>query len=179
MADYKLTPPDERYDILIFADKPETRVTDQLAGAVIQNIAARRIVRPVDEALHKDFVEVYCDPGPSAHEAFVKGGWHEDEPPYLEALFRWGQAPVDILGNGTLLAYFFIEFRGARFKDVGGRFRRIFQDVSHFRPRVLAKPHLGIPPREVVAEGDERVQLKRRSRHGSSVGTAGTHVEEF
>jgi len=179
MSDIKPTAADDLYDILLVPEKTETRVADQFGGAVIQNLAARRIIRPSEEALHKEWVEVYCDPGPSAHLAFLERSWDYDEPPYKEAVVRWGEVPVDVVEGGSIKAYFYVEFRGARFKDVGARFKRIFKDVTYARPRSLVKPHTGLPPHKEVPEDMKRAEAKRRKRTGNPTGMAGTHVEEF
>ena len=179
MTDIRPTPANELYDIVLLPEKTETRVADQFGASVIQNIAGRRIILPSDEALHRDWVEVYCKPGPSAHLAFIERTWDHDTPPFLEAVVRWGTTAVDVVEGGAIRAYFFIEFRGARFKDVGARFKRIFRDVTYARPRSLVKPHEGLPPHKEVPEDMRRKDAKRRKQVGNPTGLAGTHVEEF
>ncbi len=169
----------ERFDLLLIPENPSVRVHDGLAGSVIRYLATTRVLEPVEEALHKDWVEVYCKPGASAHEPFVKGAYQEDAPPFLEACVRWSTPPTEIpTGGDPILAHFVLEFRGCLFREPLGPFRKKFKDLMRFRPHILVRPHAGLPPHREVAPEDAREETKRLSR-GSGGGLAGTRVEEW
>ena len=169
----------ERYDVIILFERADTKIADGTAEALLRDMATRRIVTPVDEALHKDWVEVYCEPGPSAHTPFVRGVYEEKEPPFLEACVRWGQEPTELTGlGGSVDVYFFVEFRGCLYKEPLGLFRTHFKDVTYHRAQVSSRPHTELPPHREVSEEDKRV-LKERLKRGPAAGLAGTQVEEW
>lgn len=168
-----------RYDVVVLFERPDTRIADGTAEALLRDMATRRIIKPVAEALHKDWVEVYCEPGPSAHEPFVRGTYEEDEPPFLEACVRWGTEPVELEdAAGRVGVYFYLEFRGCLFQEPMGPFRKHFRDVTYHRAQVGWRPHTELPPHKEVSEEDKRV-AKERLKRGGSGGLAGTAVEEW
>ncbi len=62
-----------RYDLALVPAHRSRAVADRAGGDFIRHLAALRIIRPIDESVHEDWVEVYCEPGESAHDPFMKG----------------------------------------------------------------------------------------------------------
>lgn len=50
------------------------------------------LARVNDEAIAKEWTEVYAKPGPTAHEMFVRGAFASDLEPYVELVVRAGSA---------------------------------------------------------------------------------------
>lgn len=167
-----------RYDITVFVNNPSTVVGEGIAVSLLKNLAAGRMVTPVDEAVHKDWVEVYCEPGPSAHDPFVRHAYDGEFPVFREAIIRWGTTPVDpeeVGGRGPI--YFYFEFRGCLFKEPMGPFRKRFMDVTKMRPQFHVEDHASLRVRKTVDPED--APKNKRLKKGPGAGMAGTSVEEW
>ncbi len=167
-----------RYDIAIVPQNRALRLSNQGGGALVRYMAATRTAVPCDEAIAETWTEIYCKPGPSAHELFVKGEYHGERPVFEEAVIRFGTKPVTLdYGAGPGAVYCFIELRGALFDAPTGPFRQRIQEMLYVRPDVFTRPWSGeLPPHLEVGE-DERP--KDTPKRGSGSGRAGTAVEEF
>ena len=167
------------HDILIVSANRAQRVPDGAASALLRYMAVSRMVRPTDEAVAQDWVEVYCAPDASAHELFKRHGYDGPLPVFKEAFFRWGTEaiPMPFGGEEGAQIYWSVEIRGSHFDRVLGDVLNRIREITHVRPHVLVSPHQEPPPRRVVPEGQERKDLKLK-REGAG-GLAGTRVEEF
>lgn len=168
----------DRYDLLLVCEDPTRRIAPRGGEALLRAIAVQRIVTPVSEAIADEWVEVYCSAGPSAHEAFVRGAWSEEEAIFEEAVFRFGSKAVPIpFGLEDTDVTFFIELRGCLFEDVLGKLKTQFKDILRTRPRVLARPRQDPPPHREVPE--DELPKDRRKRRQTTAAQAGTRVEEW
>lgn len=170
--------PIPRYDLLIVPQKRGLALPHGSARALVGHIAVTRIGRPVEEAVAEKWVEVYMEPGPSAHEAFIRGGYSDPEPVFLEMAARIGSKPVSLdYGIGCESVCVFLEIRGSRFETTSGHFLKKITDIMQVRFDVLRKPHQGLPEHLEVPE--DEVPKDKRKRKGAGPGVAGTHVEEW
>ena len=167
-----------RYDVMVLLQNPRTVVGEGIAATLLRFYAASRVITPVAEALHKDWTEVYCEPGPSAHEPFHKGTYEGTKPVFKECCFRWGTSPVNIdVGTGELPVFFYLEFRGCLFKDPLGPFRKRFKEIMRSAPRIGQQDHTELPPHKEVDPED--APKDKRLKKGDRGGQAGTTVEEW
>ena len=167
-----------RYDVLILSHDTSLRMPDGAAASLLRYMAATQLALPKEEAVAETWSEVYCEPGPASHEIFIKGSYTDPEPVFLELAMRFGKAPAEVdTGEGPLQVAFFIEIRGARFKEPGGSFRKRLRDLLYIQPQVFARAHEALPPHREVPEGEEPTD--KRKKPGAGGGLAGTRVEEF
>ncbi len=168
-----------RYDILLVPPQRSMKVGTGAADSLIRYLATTRIAVPKAEAIAHTWGEVYSEPGPSAHDAFVsKGEYQSDEALYHECIVRFGtKACSPGYGARTDGIYFYLEFRGCLFERPVGRFLVKIRDIMRFTPDLFVRPHEGLPEHAVVGE-DEKPKDMRRKRSGLG-GQAGTRVEEF
>jgi hypothetical protein len=166
----------DRFDLLLVCEKPGQRLAPKAGEAFMRNLATIRIAQPVDESIAKDWVEVYCDAGPSAHELFIKGAYESPEPVFQKMVVRFGTQAVDTPFGREGQETFYVEIRGALYDTMLGLIRTRFQDITHFRPAVLVRPSEGTWEKRDVPEGEEAV-ARKRAEIGSA--KAGTRVEEF
>lgn len=173
MSDDAKTP---LFDVTITSDRPGSRISDGMAGAYIRNIATRRLAVPTDEAIHKDWTEVYFEPHVAGHDPFVKGAYNGR--PWLEMVFRWGKTKEPVEGLDDDGHYVFIEFRGCVWDTVLGPERKRVRDFLHFHPVISARPHKGLPPHKTVDEEDRPEEVQRLKR-SAEAGAVGTRVEDL
>ncbi len=182
MSDASADPGDQDrlHDVLIVSANRAQRVTDGAGAALLRFLAVSRMVRPTEEAIAQDWVEVYCAPDASSHEFFMRYGYDGPHPVFKEAVFRWGTegVPMPWGGDPSDMIYWFVELRGSRFNTVLGDFLNRIRETTHIQPHVLVSDHQEPPPHREVPEGQERKDL-RLKRGGGGGGLAGTRVEEF
>lgn len=168
----------QRYDLLLVPEELNSRISPGMGEAILKNICVGRVVRPVDEAVAETWVEVYMEPGPSAHELFLIGQNTAEEEIFKEAMIRFGTKAIALpYGNETQEVTFYLEFRGCLFTDVVGRFKQRFSDIMYKRPAVYIREHTDLPEHRVVPEGEEPKEKVKRSNNLG--GQAGTRIEEF
>jgi hypothetical protein len=165
----------DRYDLILVGEGASFALAEAAVRGFLRNLASTQLAVPVDEAVAQRWAEVYLAPGPLAHSLFVKGA-APPEPAFLEAALRFGDAP-EALPFGNVSAHFWLELRGAMLPEVVPGFARRFELELGTRPRVLSRPHAGLPPHRVVPEGERRAGPPARVTHGP--GKVGTTVEEF
>tara|TARA_B100000674_G_C37770648_1_gene882336 strand:- start:147 stop:689 length:543 start_codon:yes stop_codon:yes gene_type:complete len=167
-----------RYDVTVYVQNPHSVISEGIAADLLKNLAAGRMVLPFEEAIHEDWVEVYCTPGPSAHDPFVKHAYDGEHPIFHEAVIRWGTVPADAQEAGDRSPiYFYFQFRGCLFEEPLGPFRKRFKDVMKSRPVVATRPHISLPEHKVVDPED--APKNKKLKRGPGPGTAGTRVEEW
>ena len=167
-----------RFDVTVYVQNPHTVVGEGIAVSLLKNLAAGRIIVPSVEAIHKDWVEVYCSPGPSAHDPFVKHAYDGEHPVFEEAVVRWGTTPADPEEAGDRSPiYFYLQFRGVLFEEPLGPFRKRFYDVMKSRPVIATRSHVGLPAHKEVDPADAPTNKKLKRSPGP--GMAGTRVEEW
>lgn len=167
-----------RYDILFVPSQRDLALPEGAMATLIRHLAGVRIGRPVDEAVADKWVEVYMEPGPSAHEVFVRGGYDGEQPIFLEMVARVGSKPVRLLYGARCEAVnVFLEVRGAIIDAPIGHFIKKVNDLMRVRMDIYRRDHDGLPEHAVVAE-DEQPRDRRR-KPGGGPGQAGTSVEEW
>ncbi len=168
----------QRYDVLVVPEDVGRRIAPRGADAYIRHFAVSRAGIPNAEAVAEEWVEVYCKPGPSAHEPFVKGVYDGEHPVFLEAAIRFGTRGVPMpYGIEDTEIFFFLEFRGCLFKDPGGKFKNKFKDILAVRPAIFHREHTALPPHLEVPD-DEQPKDKRKKKKAGP-GQAGTSTEEW
>ena len=140
-----------RYDVLITAQNAGYRMSEQAAKGLILNLKTKYWIRPTEECIEDDWVEVYCDPEPSSSEMFTPGAFDRDVPVFLEAVVRFGQEPAT-LEYGPKRVFFYIEFRGCLFKEPLGSFKNFFKKVMGVRAAIAHRTHTELPPRPSEAQ---------------------------
>ena len=167
----------QRFDLLFTAEDPRRRVAPGAAVALLRHLSTLRIVLPDDEAVAETWTEVYCKPGPSAHEPFVTGAYDGKRPVFKEMAIRFGTQSVRVRYDGLdVPVFFFVEFRGCLFEDVTGAFRRKFEELLYVKPALHVRPHRRLPRHRTVPPGERPRKPERKGRDG---GRAGTTVEEW
>ena len=166
----------ERFDILLCC--PAMKLAPKAAEAALRNILITKIANPVAEAVAEEWVEVYCEAGPAAHEAFVKGGYGGETPVFHELTFRLGMktAPAPFGLDKSL--NFWIHIQGALFDACVGRFLKKLHEITLVQPTVYVRPHTDVTARREVPD-DELPKSKRRKRTTDQGMRAGTRVEEW
>lgn len=168
----------ERYDLAFVPASRSRAIADRAGGDFIRNLAALRIIRPVDESVAQDWVEVYCEPGEAAHDPFVQGARPTEDAIFREAVIRFGTRPTGLgYGSDTGAVRFYLEFRGCLYSDVLGGFREHIARLLLLEPELVIRPAAGDRSRAEVAE-DER-PAERTSSGPSRAGQVGVRVEEL
>ncbi|MFT7578719.1 MAG: hypothetical protein ACI9MR_000377 [Myxococcota bacterium] len=170
-----------RHDILIVPVTRTFNLVQQGMKSVINHLATAGIMTPTDEAVAKEWVEVYGKAGPTAHVGFTKGAFPGTTAPFLECLVHTSQTydPVPYGSSEDDAVRFYIEFRGCLWPDVAGKFRNQMARVLATRIEVFTRPFSGTLPEHREVPEDEipdAVKFARTDRATSRVGTA---VEEF
>ena len=174
-----MTTTPKRLDLALVAPQRGMRVANGAAEALIRYLATTRIVILSDEAIADSWREVYGTPGPAAHDAFVRsGGFSEDYEPFVGFTIRFGQKPAS-LGYGTQTGNvcFFVEFEGAAFENLIGRFRVKVSEILSFTPDVVSRAHTKRRLKATVSEDETPKERRLKRQFGG--GPAGTRVEEF
>lgn len=174
MAETTITP---RYDILILSERPGFQLTDGGARALVRFLMGKRWIGGIAESLAEEWVELYMTPGPSSHEMFITGATDTEEPVYEELALRFGKRSVEQPFGGTEQLHFYMEFRGCRFQEPRGIFRKAMLDVLHLRVRTVVRDHEPAPPHAEVPDDEVPKEVVKTDRR--SGGAVGTCVEEF
>lgn len=172
-----------RYDILIVSSNRSYTVVEQGLRAVVNYLQVANVIRMQSEAVAKEWTELYAKPGPTAHEAFVKGSYVGTKDAFLECVIHANKNPIPMPYGGepgeTSAIRFYLEFRGCLFQDFAPRFKnRLREQVLHTRFDMYTRPHTALPPHAVVPTGQEaeKPELARKDTASPRVGTA---TEEF
>lgn len=165
-----------RYDLLLVTEKPGQRLAPRAGEAFLRNLATARMMLPSAESIAREWVEVYGEAGPSAHELFVKGAYDGSTPVFQRAVVRFGLQSVELPFGRTGPENFFVLIEGALFDRVLGPIINRFKDITHFRATTFVRPSAGVGPVREVPE-DELPIEKRRREIGKAL--AGTRVEEW
>ena len=171
-----MTDSSERYDILLCC--PSMKLAPKAAEAALRNLLVTKIGNPVAEAVAEEWAEVYCEAGPAAHDAFVKGGYTGELPVFHELTFRLGMKTAAAPFGVDKDLNFWIHMQGALFDACTGRFLKKIHDIILKQPTVFVRPHDGVAERREVPE-DEIPKSKRRKRTTDQGMRAGTRVEEW
>ena len=167
-----------RHDLFVILPNPATVIGEGIAASLLRYLAASRVITPTNEALPKDWTEVYCEPGASAHEPFSKGTYEGPTPVFKECWFRWGTTPTTLVINDqSIQTYFYLAFRGCAFSEPLGPFRKRFREIMQGTARLLQAPHEAIPEHQEVAPED--APKDKRLKPSNRGGQAGTTVEEW
>ena len=137
-----MSAPTARFDLALVPTHRSRAISDRAGGDFIRNLAVLRIIRPVDESVHGDWVEVYCEPGESAHDPFVKGACPTEEAIFERAVIRFG-TKGRALGYGaeTEDLRFYLEFQGCLYDDVLGDFRGRVSRLLLLEPEIVTRAH--------------------------------------
>lgn len=165
----------ERYDLLLAPADGGHILPDAAARSILRQLATLRLAIPADEAVARDWVEVYLTPGESGHALFVEGT-APAEAPFLEAVFRFSERREPLPFGDFPPAAVSLEVRGALFPDVLGTFRQRLADAWQMRVELTRRPHEGLPPHRVVPEDERRPPAEKRV---STKGAVGVKIEEF
>jgi len=173
----------KRYDILLVSQNRTYNVVEQGLKSVLNYLSAANIVRVNDEAVAKEWTEVYGKPGATAHEGFMRGTFASDEAPYLEMVVRAGKRPTKVPfgpkeGEEGDHCHFYIEFRGALFNDLAPKLKNRLKDLLVTRFDFYVRDHVGLPPHAVVPEDEVPEDVKYATRGGAPK-RVGTEVEEY
>ena len=137
----------KRFDLALVPTQRSRTVADGAGGDFIRHLAALRIIRPVDESVHDDWVEVGCEPGESAHDPFVLGKRPTEEAIFERAVIRFGMKPRALgYGADTDSVRFYLEFQGCLYKEVLGDFRSRVARLVLMEPEVVSRPCPRPPP---------------------------------
>lgn len=167
-----------RYDVMIVPSSPGFKAATNLIRTMVSTLAFRGFATPVDEAVAKDWVEIYMEPGPAAHEVFHKTGYSGPQPVFHEAIFRAGDQPAELeYGPKAVPVYVYLEFRGCVFKEPLGPFRKLLLNALHLRAVVHFREHTALPPHKNINDGDEPVDVEKKKERGP--GTVGSDVQEW
>ena len=165
----------KRYDILLVSEDGGYCLAEAMVHALLRECASRRFIEPTEEALGKEWVEIYGKPAVHAHEAFIKGT-EPDEATFLEFVFRFGNERSELPFGGKD-AWFFFEFRGALFPEIRADFLKRLNEILKTRLRTESREHGSLPPHR-ESERDPAGDTRRR-RTGGVSRQVGSVVEEF
>jgi hypothetical protein len=173
-----MSDPEARFDLAFVSTNRGRAIADRAGADFIRNLAALRIIRPVEESVARDWVEVYCEPGEAGHDPFVQGARPTEEAIFQEAVIRFGMQPTSLgYGLETDAVRFYLEFRGCLYQDVLGGFREHISRLLLLEPELMVRPaRADAGHREVPA--DERPVGKAGSG-SSNAGQVGVRIEEL
>ncbi|MFO0751089.1 MAG: hypothetical protein U1F43_36255 [Myxococcota bacterium] len=182
MPDTETAPTVKRYDILLVSQNRTYNVVEQGLKSLLNYMQAATLSRVSDEAIAKEWTEVYAKPGPTAHEMFVRGAFGAELEPYLEMAVRAGKRPTRVPFGATEgvddVCHFYIEIRGALFSDLGPKVKNRLKDLLQTRFDFYVRDHVKPPPHAIVPPDEVPEDVKYAKRDGASP-RVGTAVEEF
>ena len=166
-----------RYDVMITSERAGYRPPKAAVMAMVQQLAFRGLASPVEEAIAETWAEIYLSPGVSSHEIFIEKAYTSEAPVYHEAVMKFAEKPFFCEYSETphRPLYWCIEFRGSRFAQPLGSFRKLFMDALNLRVSVSVRDAAPIPPHRVVPEDELPVEKKKHER---GAGRAGCEVQE-
>lgn len=170
----------ERFDVLIVSQTRDFNLVQQGVKSLINFLATANIMRPADEAVAKEWVEVYGPPGPTAHEAFTRGAYGGDYAVFHEATVRGGQkyVPMPFGGAKGEEVRFYIAFYGVLWNELSPSFKNRLTRLLVTRLDLFTRPHESVPAHAEVGKDElpDDQKFARKDRTSPRVGTA---VEEF
>jgi len=169
--------PSPRYDILIVSGRAGYRAAGGALRTLVQMLAFRGFAQPYDEAIAKDWLEIYMKPGPAGHEIWNEHAHVLELPVYNEGIVRADERGFTAPFGGLVAPlYFSITFYGCVYKEPLGPFRKLMMDSLNLRIAVYTQPAGEIPSRSTVGD-DEKPEEKKKRERGN--GVAGTEVDEW
>lgn len=168
----------QRYDVLVIPSNAGFRAAGNAIRSVVMSLNFRGFAKPVEEAIASDWAEIYCEPGPAAHEVFYERAYTGPEPVFKECVVYAGNEPAELDYGPPRPVYFMIEFRGCVYKEPLGPFRKLLMDSVNFRASVHVREHAGLKPHRTVAD-DEAPGEPAKKKRERGPGLAGTEVEEW
>jgi len=170
----------ERFDVLIVSQARDFNLVEQGMKALINFLATNNVVRPAEEAIAKEWVEIYGTPGPTAHEAFTRGGYAGDYEVFKEAAVRGGlrYTPMPFGGAPDEEVRFYVAFYGALWNDLSPNFKNRLSRLLVTRFDIFTRPHEAVPPHAEVG-ADEEPEEKKFAKKDRTSPRVGTAVEEF
>lgn len=168
-----------RYDLLIAPADGGHILPDAAARGFLRQLALRQLALPADEAVAREWVEIYFKPGEAAHLIFTEGGGAAtgDGPPFLEAVFRFGSRRETPPFGESIPTGVAFELRGALHSDVPGTFRQLVAESWQMRVGVFSRPHASLPPHREVPEAERRPPAEQKE--SPTRGAVGVRIEEF
>jgi hypothetical protein len=172
--------PPKRYDILLVSQNRQHTVIEQGLKSLINYLQATNIIRVNDEAVAKEWVEVYAKQGPTAHDMFVRGVYDSDLPTFFEVAVRGGTRAcfIPFGGEENEGCFFWMEVRGCLFQEINGKYKTKLNQVMSTRFDYFVREHVALPPHLTVPP-DELPEEKKYARRDSASPRVGTAVEEF
>ncbi len=165
-----------RYDLLLVPEDGGHVLPDAAARLLLRQLALLQLAIPYDEAVAREWVEIYMKPGVAAHLVFSEGSAPDAVEVFREAVFRFSNRREPLpFGEGPPVAVA-VELRGALHTEVLGTFRQRVADAWQMRVAVYSRPHTELPPHRVVAEDEKRPVAEKKE---PSRGAVGVRVEEF
>lgn len=170
----------KRYDILLVSQNRAYTVVEQGLKSLINYLQATNIIRVNDEAVAKEWVEVYSKAGPTAHDMFVRGVYDSDLLTFKEIAIRGGTrlCAIPFGGEENEGCYFWMEVRGCLFQEINGKYKTKLNQVMTTRFDYFVRDHEALPAHLTVPP-DEVPEAKKYARRDPSSPRVGTAVEEF
>ncbi|TNF23486.1 MAG: hypothetical protein EP329_27440 [Deltaproteobacteria bacterium] len=170
----------ERYDVLIVSQSRDFNLVEQGVKSLINYLATSNFMRPAEEAIAKEWVEIYGPPGPTAHEAFTRGAYSGDYAVFKEATVRGGTKYIQMPFGGAKNegVRFYIAFYGVLWKELSPSFKNRLTRLLVTRIDVFTRVHEAVPPHAEVGKDElpDEQKFAKKDRTSPRVGTA---VEEF
>ena len=167
---------DARFDVIVVPEDRLARFPREMAVALLRFLHATGVGVPVEEAVARDWLEVYMRPGATPHEPFARDATGLPDPVFVEAVVRAGTDSVSLAYGDGLKACFWLEFRGCPRNELTGGFCGRLLPMFQMRVETFSRPHAGIPPRPEVPEDQRPVETKRASRGSPSIQGVGIQV---
>jgi len=170
----------KRLDLLVLSQNSAFNMVDHGLRALMNFMHTGHIGRATNEALAKDWQEIYLVPGATAHEAFVRHAWDMSINPFVEIVVHNSlkMQPIPFGGEPGQAARFWIEFRGCLFEEFDGRFKNRLHNSLNTRTEIITRPFTSLPHHLEVPHGEELEVAKRHGKDRTSP-RVGTAVEEF
>ncbi|MCC6621094.1 MAG: hypothetical protein IT385_07550 [Deltaproteobacteria bacterium] len=171
----------KRYDILLVSQNRTYNVVEQGLKSLMNYLQASNLARVKDEAIAKEWTEIYAVPGPTAHEMFVRGAFDSELASYVELCVRAGKRTTTLpFGGkeGDEHCHFYIEIRGGLFNDLAPKIKNRLKDLLMTRFDYFVRDHEPPPPHAIVPPDEVPEEVKYARKDGASP-RVGTAVEEF
>lgn len=169
-----------RWDLLLVSQNRALNIVEQGLKPLVNYLQASGFARVYDEAVAEEWTEIYCKLGPSSHQLFVTGSYSGDPEVFKEIAIRGGTAPTLMpfgRSHPEETCYFWIEVRGALFKDFTAMFKRKLKEAMVTRFDLFTRPHTELPPHAEV--GEDEVPIDKKKKKSGTSQRVGTAVEEL
>ncbi len=164
------------HDILLAPPDAGHTLSDAALRAFVRDLASRRLLVPVAEAVASTWVMLEFEPGVDAHQLFDEGAAPPDAA-FVRAQLRIGERAAERpFGDGPPTRFAFTLY-GARRDHLHGAVLQRLRESLNLRLEASARPSAPWPALPEVPADEVPPPAPKRAE--PKAGRIGTHIEEF